>query len=68
MRGEVGWRGRVIRLESGRAAAKNHGVGTAAARERGESNDVDPEAWLADVLHQINGHPVSRLHELLPWN
>jgi hypothetical protein len=31
-------------------------------------NDVDPEAWLADVLRRINDHPVSRLDELLPWN
>jgi transposase len=31
-------------------------------------NDVDPEAWLAATLRQINDHPASRLHELLPWN
>lgn len=31
-------------------------------------NDVDPRAWLADVLRRIAGHPASRLHELLPWN
>ncbi|MGI4802990.1 MAG: IS66 family transposase [Janthinobacterium lividum] len=31
-------------------------------------NDVDPHAWLADVLRRINDHPASRLHELLPWN
>jgi len=31
-------------------------------------NNVDPEAWLADVLRRINDLPVSRLHELLPWN
>jgi len=31
-------------------------------------NDVDPQAWLADVLRRINDHPVSRLDELLPWN
>jgi len=30
-------------------------------------NDVDPEAWLADVLRRINDHPASRLDELLPW-
>ena len=30
-------------------------------------NDVDPRAWLADVLRRIAGHPASRLHELLPW-
>ena len=31
-------------------------------------NDVDPQAWIADVLSRIADHPVSRLHELLPWN
>lgn len=31
-------------------------------------NDVDPRAWLADVLARIADQPVSRLHELLPWN
>ena len=31
-------------------------------------NDVDPRAWLADVLARIADHPVRRLHELLPWN
>jgi hypothetical protein len=31
-------------------------------------NDIDPQAWLADVLCRIADHPASRLHELLPWN
>jgi transposase len=31
-------------------------------------NDVDPRAWLADVLARIADHPASRLQELLPWN
>lgn len=31
-------------------------------------NDVDPQAWLADVLARINDLPASRLDELLPWN
>ncbi len=31
-------------------------------------NDVDPHAWLADVLAKIAGYPAHRLHELLPWN
>ena len=30
-------------------------------------NDVDPQAWLADVLTRIAGHPAQRLDELLPW-
>jgi|SRR5665213_638576 len=32
-------------------------------------DDVDPQAWLADVLARIiAGHPVQRLDQLLPWN
>jgi len=31
-------------------------------------NDVEPEAWLADVLARIAETPQSQLHELLPWN
>ena len=31
-------------------------------------NEVDPQAWLADVLARIADHPISRLDELLPWN
>jgi transposase len=31
-------------------------------------NDVDPQAWLADVLARINDHNVQRLDQLLPWN
>jgi hypothetical protein len=31
-------------------------------------NDVDPRAWLADVLARIADHPASRLHQLLPWH
>jgi transposase len=31
-------------------------------------NDVDPRAWLADVLARISDHPASKLDALLPWN
>jgi transposase len=31
-------------------------------------NNVDPQAWLADVLRRIADHPARRLHELFPWN
>jgi transposase len=31
-------------------------------------NDIDPRAWLADVLARIADHPIRRLDELLPWN
>lgn len=32
-------------------------------------NDVEPFAYLKDVLERLsNGHPMSRLDDLLPWN
>ena len=31
-------------------------------------NDVDPQAWLADVLARIAELPNTRVHELLSWN
>jgi transposase len=31
-------------------------------------NDIDPQAWLADVLAHIADTPQTKLAELLPWN
>ena len=31
-------------------------------------NDVDPRAWLAEVLARIADHPAKRITDLLPWN
>ena len=45
-----------------RAAAMYTLIGTA------KLNDVDPQAWLADVLGRIAETPQTRLEELLPWN
>ena len=45
-----------------RAAAMYTLIGTA------KLNDVDPQAWLADVLGRIAALPHTRVHELLPWN
>ena len=36
--------------------------------ETAKLNDIDPHAWLADVLARLPDHPVRRIHELLPWN
>jgi transposase len=44
-----------------RAAAIYTLIGTA------KLNDIDPQAWLADVLRRIADHPAARLDELLPW-
>jgi transposase len=44
-----------------RAAVMYTLIGTA------KLNGIDPQAWLADVIARISDIPVSRLHELLPW-
>nr|WP_210207663.1 transposase domain-containing protein [Rhodoplanes elegans] len=31
-------------------------------------NDVDPQAWLTDVLSRINDYAIRDLAALLPWN
>ena len=36
--------------------------------ETAKLNDVDPQAWLADVLARLPDHPAKRINELLPWN
>jgi transposase len=36
--------------------------------ESAKLNDIDPQAWLADVLTRLHDHPAKRIDELLPWN
>jgi hypothetical protein len=31
-------------------------------------NNVDPQAWLTDVLNRIADHKITRIDELLPWS
>jgi len=36
--------------------------------ETAKLNNVDPQAWLTDVLSRIADHKINRIDELLPWN
>jgi hypothetical protein len=31
-------------------------------------NNIDPQAWLADILARIADTPINKLEQLLPWN
>ena len=31
-------------------------------------NNIDPQAWLADVLRRSADHPAARLYDFLPWH
>jgi transposase len=36
--------------------------------ETAKLNNIDPQAWLADVLARLPDHPAKRIADLLPWN
>ena len=36
--------------------------------ETAKLNNIDPQAWLADILARLPDHPMKRIGDLLPWN
>ena len=36
--------------------------------ETAKLNNIDPQAWLAQVLDRIPDYKINRVDELLPWN
>ena len=69
---ERGLRGIALGRKSWLFAGSDRGGARAAAMYSlivtAKMNDIDPQAWLADVLARIAELPASRLDELLPWN
>src|SRR5271169_1612153 len=60
--------GRKNHLFAGSDEGGRHWAVLASLIETAKMNDVDPQAYLADVLVKIvNRHPMSRIDELLPW-
>jgi transposase len=59
------------RLSAGDGGARPRRSGAAAIYtliETAKLNDIDPQAWLADVLARLQDHPSKRIDELMPWN
>ena len=54
------------RLRSDRGGERAAAIYTLIATAK--LNNIDPQAWLADVLARIADHPVKRLAELLAWH
>ncbi len=50
------------RMRGHRAAAIYSLVNT------GKLNGIDPQSWLADVLHRIQDYPAKNISQLLPWH
>ena len=69
---ERGLRGIALGRKSWLFAGSDRGGDRAAAMYSlivtAKMNDVDPQAWLADVLARIADHRASKIDELLPWN
>ena len=63
-----GYRGGVPTPIAARSPASAHQRSIYTLIGTAKLNDVDPQAWLADVLERIAQHPIRRLHELLPWH
>ena len=55
-------------LFAGSDGGGEHWAVIASLIETCKLNDVEPQAYIADVLTRlINGHPNSRIDDLLPW-
>jgi hypothetical protein len=60
-------RGIALGRESWLFAGSERTVVTYTLIETVELSDVDPQAWLADVLARIADHPITDLAAPLPW-
>jgi transposase len=36
--------------------------------ETARLNNLDPEAYLRDIIANITDHPINKIDNLLPWN
>jgi len=59
--------GRKSWLFAGSERGADRAAAIATLIQTAKLNDIDPLAWLADVLARIADIPQNRLRELLPW-
>lgn len=59
--------GRKAWLFAGSSRGAERAAAMATLIQTAKMNDVDPQAWLADVLARIAATPQGQLAELLPW-
>ncbi|MGY4408294.1 hypothetical protein ACVWW4_000030 [Bradyrhizobium sp. LB7.1] len=52
---------------AGSDAGGNRAAAVYTLIETCKMNDVDPQAWLADVLARLPDYPINRAADLLPW-
>ena len=60
--------GRKNYLFAGSDAGGEHAAAIYSLIGTAKLNNVNPEAYLRDVLTRIADHPINRIEELLPWN
>lgn len=61
----------MARCAFSRAVTESGGKSAAIAYtliETAKLNDVDPQAWLTDVLANIADTKITRLEDLMPWS
>ena len=53
---------------AGSDEGRRHATAMYTLIEASKLNDVDPQAWLANVLARLLDYPAKRISDLLPWN
>jgi hypothetical protein len=51
-------------LDDGRLYKSNNAAALYTLIETGKVNDIDPQAWLADILARLPDHPAWRIDQL----
>ena len=58
----IGWTGSAI------AALRLNAATIMTIIETAKANDLNPQAYIADLLNRLPDHKINRLDDLAPWN